>query len=106
MAAAIGNLAEICVNSQAVLGPYSGDWERYFRFVYLHGPFFRDFWQQYSMIWSEKVSRVFLTPVADLEPPAPVSGKTDSQSSERLLHAGSSIGPRESSPAPAELGEM
>ena len=71
MAAAIGNLAEICVNSKAVLGPYSGDWERYFRFTYLHGPYFRDFWQKYNSMWSAEVTAVFLTPIADLEPPAP-----------------------------------
>jgi hypothetical protein len=43
MATAIANLAEMCINCQAVLGPLSGDWERYFRYVYLHSPFFRDF---------------------------------------------------------------
>jgi hypothetical protein len=74
MAAAIANLAEICVNSKAVLGPYSGDWERYFRFVYLHGPYFRDFWQEYRSLWSDEVGAVFLTPIADLELKAPADG--------------------------------
>lgn len=71
MAAAMGNLAEICVNSKTVLGPYTGDWERYFRFVYLHGPYFRQFWAKYHSMWSAEVGAVFLTPIADLEVPAP-----------------------------------
>lgn len=69
MAATIANLAEICVNSEDVLGGYSGDWEKYFRFIYLHGPFFRQFWQQFSTLWPAAVGRMFATPVADLKPP-------------------------------------
>ena len=69
MAATIANLAEICVNSRSVLGGYSGDWEKYFRFVYLQGPFFRDFWQKYRSLWSDEVSSVFLTPIDGVDPP-------------------------------------
>jgi hypothetical protein len=76
MATVIANLAEMRVNCQAVLGSYSDEWERYFRFVYLHGPFFRDFWQQYSHLWSDEVGRVFLTEIPELEPSALV-GSTD-----------------------------
>ena len=67
MATAIANLAEMRTNCHAVLGPLSVDWERYFRYLYLHSPFFRDFWQQHSYMWSGKVDAVFLTLVPGLD---------------------------------------
>jgi hypothetical protein len=78
MAAAIANLAEICVNSKAVLGPYSGDWERYFRLVYLRGEFFRDFWDEYSNLWSDEVGRVFLTPIPGVDPQPTAASRSGS----------------------------
>jgi hypothetical protein len=70
MGATVANLAEICVNSKRVLGEYSGDWERYFRYVYLHSPFFQDFWRRHSVLWPGDVGRVFLSPIAEVELPA------------------------------------
>lgn len=77
MASAIANLAEICVNSKTVLGPYSGDWERYFHFVYVRGPFFRDFWRKYKVLWSEDVNKVFTMPIPGFDPPPEVELDTD-----------------------------
>ncbi|GIJ45010.1 hypothetical protein Val02_18960 [Virgisporangium aliadipatigenens] len=71
VATAIANLAEMCVNCQVVLGSYSGDWERYFRFVYLNSPFFREFWGKHSSMWSNAVDRAFVTPVSGIEPSTP-----------------------------------
>ncbi|MEU4689178.1 hypothetical protein [Actinoplanes sp. NPDC023714] len=68
MSATLSNLAEISVVSEDVLGQYSGDWERYFRYVYVHSPFFRVFWEKYRSLWPKQVSDVFLTPIEDLEP--------------------------------------
>ncbi|WP_305783952.1 hypothetical protein [Symbioplanes lichenis] len=63
MAAFMANMAEIGVNSKAMLGPLSGDWEKYFRFVYGNSPFFRYFWGRYKSMWSDEVDAVFTTPV-------------------------------------------